>query len=196
MTEQVDSTISQALKRGFDLSFVLGILMIVLGTVAIARPFFAGITVNYYLGWVFIVGSIIQLVYVIQTREEEQFIWKLLRNLLIGILYFVAGLLLLIYPLKGLLSLTLIVGVSILGSGLTQIFWAFLWRPDSDWGWNLARGILATVLGILVLVDWPRNTTWLIGLLVGINLISDGLGIATFSAVTQKTIDESQSAAA
>ena len=196
MTEQVDSTISQALKRGFDLSFVLGILMIVLGTVAIARPFFAGITVNYYLGWVFIVGSIIQLVYVIQTREEEQFIWKLLRNLLIGILYFVAGLLLLIYPLKGLLSLTLIVGVSILGSGLTRIFWAFLWRPDSDWGWNLARGILATVLGILVLVDWPRNTTWLIGLLVGINLISDGLGIATFSAVTQKTIDESQSAAA
>ena len=163
MTEQVDSTISQAIKRGFGLSFVLGILMIVLGTVAIARPFFAGITVNYYLGWVFIVGSIIQLVYVIQTREEEQFIWKLLRNLLIGILYFVAGLLLLIYPLKGLLSLTLIVGVSILGSGLTQIFWAFLWRPDSDWGWNLARGILATVLGILVLVDWPRNTTWLTG---------------------------------
>ena len=196
MTEQVDSTISQALKRGFGLSFVLGILMIVLGTVAIARPLFAGITANFYLGWVFIVGSIIQLVYAIQTREEEQFIWKLLRNILIGILYFVAGLLLLIYPLEGLLSLTLIVGVSILGSGLTQIFWAFLWRPDSDWGWSLARGILATVLGILVLVDWPSNTPWLIGLLVGINLISDGLGIATFSAVTQKTIDESQSAAA
>ena len=86
MTEQVDSTISQALKRGFDLSFVLGILMIVLGTVAIARPFFAGITVNYYLGWVFIVGGIIQLVYTIQTREEGQF-WKLSMKPLEGIVF-------------------------------------------------------------------------------------------------------------
>ena len=196
MTEQVDSTISHALRRGFSLSFMLGILMIVLGTVAIARPLFAGITANFYLGWVFIFGSITQLVYAIQTREEGPFIWMLLRNLLIGVLYLVAGLLLLIYPLDGLLTLTLIVGASILGSGLTRIFWAFLWRSDSDWGWILARGILATVLGILVLVDWPNNTPWLIGLLVGINLISDGIGIASFSAVARETIDESQSAAA
>ncbi len=195
MTDRVESTTSQALKRGFGFSFILGILMIFLGTIAIARPLFAGVAANFYLGWVFTIGGITQLVYAIQTREEGQFIWKLLRNLLIGFLYFVAGLLLLIYPLEGLLSLTLIVGVSILGSGLTQIFWAFLWRPDSDWGW-MARGILATVLGILVLVDWPSNTPWLIGLLVGINLISDGLGIATFSAVARETIDESQSAAA
>ena len=196
MTDRDKPTTSQGLKHGLSLSFVLGILMIFLGIVASAHPLFAVIAANFYLGWVLIVGGVTQLVYTIQTREEGQSISKLLRNLLIGVLYFVAGLLLLIYPLEGLLSLTSIVGASILGSGLTQIFWAFLWRPDSDWGWNLARGILATVLGILVLVDWPRNTTWLIGLLVGINLISDGLGIATFSAVTQKTIDESQSAAA
>ena len=196
MTDRDKPTTSQELKHGLSLSFVLGILMIFLGIVASAHPLFAGIAANFYLGWVLIVGGITQLVYTIQTREEGQSISKLLRNLLIGVLYFVAGLLLLIYPLEGLLSLTAIVGVSILGSGLTQIFWAFLWRPDSDWGWILARGILATVLGIWVLVDWPGNTPWLIGLLVGINLISDGIGIATFSAVARETIDESQSAAA
>ena len=100
-----------------------------------------------------------------------------------------------IYPLEGLLSLTLIVGVGILGSGLTQIFSAFLSRPEIGWGWILVRGILVTVVGIWVLVDWPGNTPWLVGTLVGINLISDGIGIATFSAIAREAIDESQSAA-
>ena len=192
MTEQIDSVTSQDIKRGFGLSFVFGLLIIVLGLVAIARPLFAGIATNFYLGWVIVLGGIAQFIYAIQTRESGQLIWKLL----IGVFYVAAGLLVLIYPLEGLLSLTLIVGVGILGSGLTQIFSAFLWRPESGWGWILARGILVTVLGIWVLVDWPSNTPWLVGTLVGINFISDGIGITTFSAVARDAIDESQSAAA
>ena len=166
--------------------------MIVLGVVAIARPLFAGVATNFYLGWVFIVSGIIQFAYAIQTREEGQLIWKLL----IGVLYIAAGLLLLIYPLEGLLTLTLIVGVSILGSGLTQILWGFGLRPESGWGPILVRGILVTVLGIWVLVDWPGNTPWLVGTLVGISFISDGIGITTFSAMARDAIDESQSAGA
>ncbi len=192
MTEQTNPVTSQELKQGFGLSLLWGILMIVLGVVAIARPLFAGVATNFYLGWVIVLGGIAQFIYAIQTRESGQFFWKLL----IGVFYVAAGLLLLIYPLEGLLSLTLIVAVGILGSGLTQIFGAFLWRPDSGWGWLLARGILVTVLGIWVLVDWPGNTTWLIGSLVGINFISDGIGIATFSAVAREVINQSQSAAA
>ncbi len=191
MTNQINPLTSQELKRGFGLSLVLGILMIVLGLLAIARPLFAGIATNFYLGWVIVLGGVAQLIYAIQTRESGQLIWKLL----IGVFYVAAGLLLLIYPLEGLLSLTLVVGVGILGSGLTQIFSAFLSRPESGWGWILARGILVTVVGIWVLVDWPGNTPWLVGTLVGINLISDGIGVATFSAVAREAIDESQSAA-
>ncbi len=192
MTDQINPVTSQELKRGFSLSFVFGLLIIVLGLVAIARPLFAGIATNFYLGWVIVLGGIAQFIYAIQTRESGQFFWKLL----IGIFYVAAGLLVLIYPLEGLLSLTLIVGVGILGSGLTQIFSAFLWRPESGWSWILARGILVTVLGIWVLVDWPSNTPWLVGTLVGISFISDGIGVAIFSAVAREAIDESQSAAA
>ncbi len=192
MTEQTNPVTSQELKQGFGLSLLWGILMIVLGVVAIARPLFAGVATNFYLGWVIVLGGIAQFIYAIQTRESGQFFWKLL----IGIFYVAAGLLVLIYPLEGLLSLTLIVGVGILGSGLTQIFSAFLWRPESGWSWILARGILVTVLGIWVLVDWPSNTPWLVGTLVGISFISDGIGVAIFSAVAREAIDESQSAAA
>ena len=189
MTNQINPLTSQEIKRGFGLSLVLGILIIVLGLVAIARPLFAGIATNFYLGWVIVLGGVAQLIYAIQTRESGQLIWKLL----IGVFYVAAGLLLLIYPLEGLLSLTLIVGVGILGSGLTQIFSAFLSRPESGWGWILARGILVTVVGIWVLVDWPGNTPWLVGTLVGISFISDGIGVAIFSAVAREAIDESQS---
>ena len=192
MADQINPVTSQELKRGFGLSLVFGILMIILGLVAIARPLFAGIATNFFLGWVLLLGGINQSIYAIQTRKEGQFIWKLL----IGIFYVVAGVVPLIYPLEGLLSLTLIVGLGILSSGLTQIFSAFSRRPDSDWGWILARGILATVVGIWVLIDWPSNTTWLVGSLVGINFISDGIGIITFSAFAREAIDESQSAAA
>ena len=192
MADQTNPVTSQELKRGFGLSLWWGILMIVLGIVAIARPLFAGIATNFYLGWILVLGGINQLIYAIQTREEGQFIWKLL----IGVFYLAAGVVLLIYPLEGLVSLTLIVGLGILGSGLTQTFWAFGLRPESGWVWLLVRGILVTVLGIWVLVDWPGNTPWLVGTLVGINFISDGIGITTFSAVARDAIDESQSAAA
>ena len=192
MTEQIDSVTTQDLKQGFSFSFVFGLLIIVFGLIAIARPLFAGIATNFYLGWVLILGGISQLTYAIQTREEGQFIWKLL----IGVFYVAAGLVLLIYPLEGLVSLTLIVGISILASGLTQTFWGFGLRPESGWRSILVRGILVTVLGIWVLVDWPSNTPWLVGSLVGISFISDGLGISIFSAVAREAVDGPQSAAA
>lgn len=187
MTESVDPVTPQELKQGFGFTLVLGILTIVLGAIAIARPLFAGIATNAYLGWVFIFGGTTQLIYAVQTRSEGRFLWKLL----IGILYLAAGAILLVYPLEGLVTLTLVVGVGILGSGLTQIISSFLVRPTEGWLWLLLRGSLATLVGIWVLVDWPANTPWLIGLLVGITLISDGLGIAILSAAARDVIDES-----
>ncbi len=86
MTEQVEPIAFQDLKRGFSISFVLGILMIVLGAVAIARSLFAGVAANSYLGWVFVVGGITLLVYTIQTLEKRQF-WKLLMKPLGGIVF-------------------------------------------------------------------------------------------------------------
>ena len=86
MTDRVEPTTSPGLKHGFGISFVLGILMIVLGAVASARPLFAGIAANFYLGWVLIVGGITHLVYTIQTHEEGQF-WKLLIKPLGGIVF-------------------------------------------------------------------------------------------------------------
>jgi len=186
--ETLDAATSKRLKRGFGLSLIFGILMIVLGAIAIARPFFAGIAVNFYLGWIFVIGGIIQVIYAVQTRDEGQFFWKLL----IGILYFIAGLILLLYPLEGLLTLTWVVGVSVLISGFTQTVWAFVLRPEGDWRWVLFRGLLAIALGIWVLADWPDDAPWLIGLLVGLNLISDGIGIATFSIAARGAIVEAQ----
>lgn len=195
MVDQIVSVIAQKLKRGFGLAFVFGILMIAMGVIAIARPLFAGITINFYLGWVLVGGGIIQLVYAILTLDEGQLIGKLLK----GTFYLAAGLILLINPLEGVLTLTLVVGVSVLMIGLVQIVWAFFIRSAirlaTDWGWVLATGILATVLGIWVLLDWPSDAPWLIGLLVGINLTLDGIGIATFSAAARDAFKESHSAA-
>ncbi|MDJ0575800.1 MAG: DUF308 domain-containing protein [Xenococcaceae cyanobacterium MO_234.B1] len=86
MTEQVEPIAFQDLKSGFSISFVLGILMIVLGAVAIARSLFAGVAANSYLGLVFVVGGITLLVYTIQTLAKRQF-WKLLMKPLGGIVF-------------------------------------------------------------------------------------------------------------
>ncbi len=155
---------------------VIAILMIVLGMVAIVFPFFSTITATIYLGWIFIFAGIAQIVYAVQLRNLGQFTGKLI----LGILYLLAGFFVLINPFEGVFVFTLALGISIFIQGIIQVSMAFqIRRLSSNWGWMLVSGIIGIIFGILVWSITPFAASWLIGTLIGVNILSDGVWMLT-----------------
>ena len=94
----------------------LAILTIGLGIVAIVFPFFVSVVSTLVFGWVFIIAGIAQIIYAFQSKGAGQVIWKLI----LGLLYLFGGFFVLAKPLAGLLSLTLILGITIFAQGIIQ----------------------------------------------------------------------------
>jgi uncharacterized membrane protein HdeD (DUF308 family) len=149
----------------------LGILMIVLGIAAIVEPLIATIAVARVLSWVFLFAGIIRTIHAIQSRRQSGFWLKLV----VGILYIITGVLLLGNILGAALTLTLAFGWVILAQGVLEVITAFKVRPEPNWIWVLISGILAIILGILILYQWPFGAAWLLGVFVGINLLFTGV---------------------
>ena len=154
----------------------LAVLTIVLGIVSIAYPFFATVASTFAVGWVFILAGITQIVYAFQSKGAGQIVGKLI----LGLLYLLAGIFVLVNPLVGSLSLTLAIGATIFVQGIMQTSMAFqLRRSSPNWGWMLASGIAGIILGILISSNIPATAPWLLGTLVGINLLFDGVWMLT-----------------
>jgi uncharacterized membrane protein HdeD (DUF308 family) len=154
----------------------ISILMIILGMVAIIFPFFSTITATIYFGWIFIFAGIAQIVYAFQLRNFGQFTGKLI----LGTLYLLAGFFVVINPFEGVFVFTLALGISIFMQGIIQVSMAFqMRRVSANWGWILVSGMIGIIFGILVWSITPFAASWLIGTLIGVNILSDGVWMLT-----------------
>ena len=154
----------------------IAVLMIVLGFVAIAFPFFATVASTLLFGWIFIFAGIAQIVYAFQSRGAGQVVWKLI----LGLLYLLSGIFVLANPLAGVLAFTLVLGITIFVQGIIQVSLAFQMRRNShNWGWMLVSGIIGIIFGIFVWSNFPFSAAWLIGIFIGTNLLFDGIWMFT-----------------
>jgi uncharacterized membrane protein HdeD (DUF308 family) len=158
------------------LTNAIAILMIVLGFIAIVFPFFATIATTLMFGWIFIFAGIAQIAYAFQSRVTGQVVWKLI----LGFLYFLAGIFVMVNPLEGAFAFTLVLGITIFMQGVIQVSLAFQMRRISPhWGWMLVSGISGIIFGIFVWSTSPFSAAWLIGILIGTNLLFDGMWMLT-----------------
>ncbi len=148
----------------------VSILAIVLGIAAILLPSFSTLVVETWLAFILISVGAGNTFYAIKTRPEG-FGWQIF----LGILYIGTGILLLVSPLGGALTLTLLLGSFFLTEGVFESIMAFKLRPQKNWGWVLANGIITIGLGLLVWLGWPQDAFWTIGTLVGISVLSTGV---------------------
>jgi uncharacterized membrane protein HdeD (DUF308 family) len=167
----MQSAVETAISENKGWFYFLGILFIVLGVAAIAFPFVTTIAVKVFLGWLFLIGGIIQIVHAFSTRAWSEFFL----DLLIGVLYLVAGGWLAFFPLTGIITLTLFLAFIFILEGVLEAGIAFRIRPYAGWGWMLVSAIVAIAVGVLLIANLPSSATWAIGLLVGINLIMSGV---------------------
>jgi uncharacterized membrane protein HdeD (DUF308 family) len=159
-----------ALSRNWGWLLALGILLIILGLVAIAAPVYATFAVQALLGWILIIGGIAQGIHAFMAQGWGGFLFELLSALL----YLAVGALLLVNPVEGALALTIVLAAFLVVEGIFKIVMAWRVRRHPRWGWLLASGILSLILGALIWAEWPSSALWVIGLLVGIQLLFTG----------------------
>lgn len=170
-----------ALSRNWGWLLALGILMIILGVVAMAAPVVATIAIQVMLGWLLVISGIAEGIHAFMVKEWRGFLLELLS----AVLYLGVGLLLLVDPLKGAVALTLILAVFLLVEGIFKIITALRVRDHRGWGWLLASGIVSVVLGVLIWKQWPASGLWVIGLLVGIQLLFTGWSLVMLALVAR-----------
>jgi uncharacterized membrane protein HdeD (DUF308 family) len=172
-----DPETRQNLLTASTWSIVIGVLHVILGISAIALPLLFTFASTLLFGGLLTAWGIFQIIFAVQTRKQGILFIKVL----IGILVLLGGLLILFNPIQGVLTLTLILGITFFVKGALQIFYAFKTRLSPTWVLLLLNGFLGIILGILIWSQWPTSAIWVIGLLVGIKFLFDGIAQILFS---------------
>jgi uncharacterized membrane protein HdeD (DUF308 family) len=165
---------ADAIHAHWKLFLAEGLVMVVLGLVAIAVPEIASLAITIFIGWLFFIGGIFRTISVLQHRAMPGFGWSLLT----AVLAVALGLVLLLRPLAGVLTLTIWLAAFFLIQGIAAILLAIEHRRHlPSWGWVLFSGLVDLLLAYLIWDGWPSSAGWAIGLLVGINMVFLGLSL-------------------
>jgi uncharacterized membrane protein HdeD (DUF308 family) len=149
-----------------------GVILVVLGIAAIVLPQFASITIAILVGWLLLMSGVVGLVSTFAARHAPGFGWSLL-SAIAGI---VAGIVLLLWPLSGVVTLTLVLSAFLCVEGVLSILYALEHRRELSGRWTMLMfsGVVDLVLAALIVGGLPGSAAWAIGVLLGINLLFGG----------------------
>jgi uncharacterized membrane protein HdeD (DUF308 family) len=164
-------SIGTIVKESLGWSIALSVLMIVAGILAIIVPPAAGVAVVFLVAWLLVFSGAAHLVFAWHTRTTGGMIWELL----LGIVYVVAGAYVLMHPVAGLASLTLFLAIYLFAEGVLELILGFRLRPMAGSSWLLFDGVITLILAIMIWRTWPSSTEWVIGTLVGISMLFSGV---------------------
>ena len=160
-----------AVKKASGWSMFLGAVMFVCGLLAILLPMVSSIGIVILVAWLILFAGVAHLIFAFQSRSVGAFLWELL----LAVVYGFAGIYMLMHPLLGLVSLTLVLAVFFLVEGVIEIVLYFNIRKVPNSGWVLFDGIITLILGLLIWSNWPSASAWVVGTLVGISLMFSGI---------------------
>jgi uncharacterized membrane protein HdeD (DUF308 family) len=169
---RIQGAVAASLREHWRLFLAEGILLIILGVLAIMLPQIASIAVEIVIGWLLLISGVIGLINTFRMRGAPAFGWSLLS----AILGIVTGVLLLWWPLTGVVSLTLVLSVFFVVEGIASIMFALGHKRELSgrWGWMLLSGIIDLILASVIFLGLPGTAAWAVGLLVGINMVFGG----------------------
>jgi len=170
-----EAAITKSLGAHWKFFLIEGIVLVILGLIAVCVPPLATVTVEILLGWLILLSGLLGLVMTFQTRGSPGFGWSLL-SAVVGI---VAGVVLLLWPLSGVLTLTVMLTAFLTLEGVVPIMYALAHRRESTSRWQmmLLSGIVDLILAGLILAGLPGTAAWAIGLIVGVNLLIGGAAL-------------------
>jgi uncharacterized membrane protein HdeD (DUF308 family) len=176
MTERTKGML-EAVQKNWGWLLALGILFIVLGTIGLGMSFALTVASVLFFGVLLLIGGGAQFVESFQHKGWKSTVW----NILIALLYIVAGLMAISDPVGASIALTLVIAAALVTIGLFRIIMAFQLKPARGWWWPLVAGIASLVLGGLIFAEWPVTGLWVIGLFVAIEMIFHGWSYVTIA---------------
>ena len=186
MRQSIQLPGASELRRNWGWFLVLGIVLIVLGTIALGSALVMTITSVFFFGWILIIGGILEAVHAF-WREKG---WGgFFLDLLTGILYIVAGWMMVTNPQESAVLLTLVIAMFLVFEGVFRIV-ASLAARYPHWGWVMFNGVISLILGISIWQRWPYSGLWVIGLFVGIEMLLNGWSLVMLSLSARNLPDE------
>jgi uncharacterized membrane protein HdeD (DUF308 family) len=160
----------------------LGIAFVVLGVIAFLNMFLATIASVFYVGLLMLVGAVAQIFHAFGVKGWGSFFFWLLS----GLLYAVAGIIALRNPLLASVVLTLVLGISLIAGGILKIWVGFSSRPQANWGWIVAAGVVTLLAGLLIARHWPINSVFILGMFLSIDLMFQGWSDIAFGLALRR----------
>jgi uncharacterized membrane protein HdeD (DUF308 family) len=163
--------------------FWLGVVLLELGAAAVIFPMVSTLVATAFVGWILLISGIVALVGSFSLHGAGPFFGALL----LGLLSIAAATFLLMNPLAGAVALTLMLGMIFMIQGAFELFFAFEMRPFPGWLGMLASAIISIIMAVLILAAWPGISMIALGLLLGVNFISSGLGYIVVSRLMRRS---------
>lgn len=173
MTDSISS--AETHEQQFNLTFIntarkTGLFMVVIGVLGILVPNFIGLSFNAFVGGIFLLASIALTYNAWHNKRQNMSLW--FKPIILVILAFI----ILLHPAIVLSVLGLLIAIYFLISGFSSIMLAFELKSSAKW-FCLFSGMLSFILGIIVFDSWPFASAWIVGLIIGINFLFDGLAL-------------------
>lgn len=155
--------------KKYHWSITLTILMTLAGLGAILIPLAAGLAATVVIGWLMIFSGVMHLFYCWHRHG----VVGIVSEILVGIIYLIAGGYLLANPAEGLSSLTLALAFYLIAKAILEVFLALALRNRAV-GWLWFDIIVNLILAVMIWSTWPASSAWAIGTLVGFGITITG----------------------
>src|SRR5215813_14560716 len=172
------------IRRSWGWFLGLGIVLIILGVIAIGSAILMTIASVFLFGWILIIGGVMEVMHAFWHKRWAGFFL----DLLTGVLYVVVGWMMVNNPQESALLLTLLIAMFLVFEGVLRIVAALAVRYP-HWGSVLLDGVVSLLLGVLIWRRWPVSALWVIGLFVGIEMLLNGWSLVILS-LTGRTLPE------
>ncbi len=170
----------EKLKEFSTMSIITGILMALAGILAIANPLAGSVAFVVFLGALFISSSIIQGYITFKAHQKSLGAWFKV------FLLFVTGVLLLIWPGSGIAAVAILFAAYFFMDAFASFGMALDLRPLKGWGLAALNGMLSLLLGIVMLIGWPFNAPYTVGIIIGVSFLMDGLVLIYLGWLSKK----------
>jgi len=179
-----ESSLVGIAKQSVGWAIALSVLLIIAGILAIVIPPAAGIGVAIVIAWLVLLGGFAHLAIAWHIRSTGGMIWELL----VGLLYLAVAIYMLLRPVAGLVSLTLLLAAYLFGRGILELILGFRLRHLPGTGWFYFDGVIALILGAMIGLSWPSSSEWAIGTLIGVSMLFAGITRLPMALAARKLV--------
>ena len=171
----------KTVRRGSLLYLIQGILLVIAGVLALVYPLITNVALVVFLGWMLLLSGIVQAVTLIGGGKTPDF-WL---QLISAALSVIVGFLFLRNPAVAVGTLVMLMSVFFMIEGISKTVFSLTIRPFPNWGWVLASGILGILIAVWLLAN-PAMSLLLLGILIGVQLVAEGIAIATMAWMARR----------